>query len=110
MTTTPSSGGMAGFALLRYALETDPREDRLRTLSHSVQALDLRLARTLAWVRDQPLEALGYAGWQAFCRERVDWGESWVRDMVRLVRSGLHQVIAAACRDQIPLALAVQSP
>lgn len=88
----------------------DPRDLVLRTLSHGLQALDLRLARVLAWLRDQPLETLGYPGWQAFCRERVDWGESWVRDMVRLVRSGLSEVVVAACRGELPLAVAVKAP
>lgn len=96
--------------LVRLALQRDEREARLQALASSVQALDLRLARILAWLRDQPLETLGYPGWQVFCRERVDWGESWVRDMVRLVRSGLSVVIGAACRSEIPLSLATQAP
>lgn len=97
-------------SLSQVVLAQDPRDARLRALARSVQGMDLRLARLLAWFRDQALELLGFSGWQAFCRERVDWAESWIRDMVRLVRSGLDQVVAAACRGQVQLAVAVKAP
>lgn len=97
-------------ALTRLALAVDTREARLRDLARALPALDLRLARLLAWLREQDLAALGYPGWLAFLRENVEWGESWVRDMTRLVRSGLGDVIRAACEGRIALSVAAQAP
>lgn len=100
---------MGTSVLARLALELDRREDVLRTLARALPSLDLRLARLLAWLRSQDLAPLGFAGWQAFLMEKVDWGESWVRDMLRLVRSNLMPVIRAACEGRVPLSLAVQA-
>lgn len=97
-------------ALTRAALAADTRAIRLRTLVHALPALDLRLARILAWLRGQDLASLGVPGWTAFLRERVDWGESWVRDMMRLVRSGLLVVVRAACEGRVALSLAAKAP
>lgn len=97
-------------AVAALALATDARAVRLRALVHALPALDLRLARILAWLREQDLAPLGVSGWTAFLRERVDWGESWVRDMTRLVRSGLLHVLRAACEGRIALSLAAKAP
>src|SRR5690606_5169692 len=42
--------------------------------------------------------------------ERVDWGSSWVRAIVRLVESPLDDVKAAAAAGRVPLRVAVTAP
>jgi hypothetical protein len=90
--------------------DRDTIRARLRLLATVTPALDLRLARVLAWLRAQDLAPLGYPGWLAFTREHVDWGEAWIRSLVRLVRSGLGEVLRAACEGRVPLPVAVTAP
>lgn len=90
--------------------EGEALRSRLHTLARGAPALDLRLARILAWIRTQDLAPLGFPGWLAFTRERVEWGEAWVRSLVRLVRSGLLDVLRAVCAGRIPLGVAVRAP
>src|SRR5690606_23397463 len=45
-----------------------------------------------------------------FCAERVDWGQAWIRALVRLVESPLDHVKAAAAAGALPLRWAVQAP
>lgn len=90
--------------------ERDRIWSRLRVLAAATPALDLRLARVLAWLREQDLAPLGYPGWSAFTREHVGWGEAWIRSLVRLVRSGLEHVLHAACQGTVPLTVAVTAP
>lgn len=85
-------------------------EAALRAHVREVHALDVELAWVLAWLRGQPLETLGYTSWESFRDERVDWAEAWVREMVRLVLSGLPRVVAAVAAGEVPVGLAVQAP
>ena len=103
--------GMGVARLLAGAwLDGEAIRSRLKALATAAPALDLRLARLLAWLRVQDLAPLGYPGWIAFTREHVDWGEAWIRGLVRLVRSGLGEVLRAACEGRVALAVAVGAP
>jgi len=79
-------------------------------LARQDAALSLRLAMVLAWVKRHDVSALGYSSFTAFCRERVGWADSWLRDLVRLVESPLDLVKAAACAEIVPLRVAVKAP
>ena len=84
--------------------------EELQVLARASGALDLRLARLVAWFRSQDLVPLGFSSYSAFCRERVPLCDSWLRDLVRLVESELDLVLAAVCRGELPLTVAVQAP
>lgn len=90
--------------------ERDTIQARLHALAAASSALDLRLARVLAWLRVQDLAPLGYPGWLSFTREHVGWGEAWIRSLIRLVRSGLGQILRAASEGRISLTVAVTAP
>jgi hypothetical protein len=90
--------------------EEDTIRARLRALAAGAPALDLRVARVLAWLRTQDLASLGYSGWLSFTAEHVDWKEGWLRSLVRLVRSGLSVVLQAVCSGRLPLSIAVGAP
>jgi len=82
----------------------------LRELARQEAGLVLRLAMVLSCIKRFDVAELGYSGFHAFCRERVDWGWSWVRALVRLVESPLHRVKAAAAAGRVPLRVAVGAP
>ena len=76
----------------------------------STPALQLRLAQLAAWFKNQDLLPLGYTSWAAFARERLDLGDSWSRDLVRLVEADLPRVKAAVVSGDLPLRVAVKAP
>ncbi|MFZ5479944.1 MAG: HNH endonuclease [Myxococcota bacterium] len=78
--------------------------------ARAAAALDLRAARFVAWFKRQDLRPLGYASYRVFAAQHVDWCDSWLRALVRLVESPLDKVKAAACRLEIPLRDAVRAP
>src|SRR5690606_33008544 len=82
----------------------------LRDLAGQEAALALRLGMVLACIKQFDVAELGYSGFLSFCRDRVDWGSSWMRAIVRLVESPLEQVKAAAAAGLVPLRVAVQAP
>jgi len=82
----------------------------MAALARQDAALALRIAMLLAWVERRDLSDLGYSSFAGFCRERVDWRGSWLRDLVRLVESPLHLVKEAARRQVVPLRVAVRAP
>src|SRR5688572_23219231 len=86
------------------------RVDQLVALAEGAAALDLRLARHLAWFKRQDLLPLGYASYRTFAAAHVDWSDSWMRACVRLVESPLERVKAAACHGILPLRVAVLAP
>ena len=106
----PAAGVGVARLLMQAWTDGEAIRTRLKALATAAPALDLRLARLLAWLRVRDLAPLGYAGWIAFTREHVDWGEAWIRSLVRLVRSGLGAVLRAACEGRIPLTVAVVAP
>jgi hypothetical protein len=73
-------------------------------------ALDLRLGRLLAWFKNQDLSAIGFQSYTAFCRERIDWGSTWLRKMVRLANTDLPLVKEAVCQGVLPITVAVEAP
>jgi hypothetical protein len=83
--------------------------DEMIVLAKAGAALDLRLARMLAWVKRQDLAPIGYSSYTAFCRERVEWRISWLRQLIRLVESDLELVKAAVCRGGLQLTTAVRA-
>jgi hypothetical protein len=94
-----------------------PRRDRaralfggLRELCGATGALSLALAMRIAWLARQDPADLGHLTFTAFCRERIDWGTSWRRSLVRLVESPLDLVKRAAHAGLIPLRVAVRAP
>jgi len=84
--------------------------DEMIVLGKAGAALDLRLARMLGWFKRQDLAPIGYSSHLAFCRERVEWRDTWIRQLVRLVESDLEVVKAAVCRGGLPLSVAVLAP
>jgi len=84
--------------------------DLIVGLARQEGALALRLGMVLAWAKRQDPTVLGYPSFTAFCREHVEWSDSWLRDVVRLVESPLDLVKAAVCRDLLPLRVAVTAP
>ncbi|MFZ5481436.1 MAG: HNH endonuclease signature motif containing protein [Myxococcota bacterium] len=82
----------------------------LCTHARAGTALDLRAALVISWFKRQDLRPLGYASYRVFAAQHVDWGDSWMRDLVRLVESPLERVKAAACRGEVPLREAVRAP
>ena len=83
---------------------------QLQALASQGAALDLRLARLLVWFSRQDLAPLSYPSFTAFCRERVEWRTSWLRDLRRLVQSPLDMVKRAASVGEISLRVAVVAP
>ena len=73
-------------------------------------ALDLRVARLIAWFKRQSLLPIGYTSYRTFAVHHVDWSDSWIREVVRLVESPLERVKAAVCIGLIPLREAVRAP
>ncbi len=110
----PQQSPVVPSALVAACLARRPSEpdllQGLAALAQQDQALCLRLAMVLAWVKRQDLLPLGYTSFSAFCRERVDWGGSWVRALLRLVESPLDQVKRAVCGGLVPLRVAVGAP
>src|SRR5688572_30170850 len=84
--------------------------EHLVALSRGGAALDLRVARHIAWFKRQDLRALGYASYRVFAAAHVDWCDSWMRECVRLVESPLERVKAAVCLGLVPLRVAVRAP
>ena len=82
---------------------------RMAALAGGGRALDLRQARLLAWFRTQDLALLGYPGFPAFLRERVDWKSSWTYQLMKLASSGLPRIQAAAAMGLISLEQAFQA-
>ncbi len=94
-----------------------PRADRLAELRGTVEqlategaAIDLRLARLIGWIRANDVARLGYSSFTAFCKERVPWRTSQLRDLLRLVGSPLELVKEAASSGLIPLSIALLAP
>jgi hypothetical protein len=83
---------------------------RMVDLVDAGQALDLRLARLLAWFKRQDLAPLGIPSYTSFCAERVDWKSTWIRQLVRLASSELEAVKMAVCTGAIPITTAVLAP
>jgi len=117
MVTTPPPSPVILGPVLRAALAARLRgqhveraTDELRDLAREEAGLSLRLAMVLACIKQFDLVELGYSGFLAFCKERVDWKQAWVRALVRLVESPLDLVKAAAASGQLPLRVAVQAP
>jgi len=81
----------------------------MASLARAGRALDLRVARLIAWFERTDLERLGYSSLTAFCRERVGWGGTWQRQLVRLVESDLG-LVKRAVSHGFPLTLAVLAP
>ena len=90
--------------------EVDDILDRMIDLSRAGRALDLRLARLLAWLKRMDLSPIGYGSYTAFCRERVDWKSSWTHQLVRLAESDLEEVKTAVCLGMIRMTDAVRAP
>jgi len=114
-TTTESFGSRQTVDAALSGIERCSRRARavlngLASLARQDAALRLRLAMVLAWVKRQDPSVLGYSSFTAFCREHVGVGNSWMRDLVRLVESPLDLVKAAACRAIVPLRIAVKAP
>jgi hypothetical protein len=84
--------------------------DRMMELVDAGQALDLRLARLLAWFKKQDLAPLGVPSYTAFCAERIEWKSTWLRQLVRLASSDLPCVKAAVCLGALPMTVAVLAP
>lgn len=97
---------------LERARQSSASLDHLRgTLSglgRDGAALDLRLARLLAWFKGQDLAPLGYPSFGALCRALVEWKSSWLRGLVRLVQSPLDLVKQAVCDGLLPIREAVR--
>ncbi|NOY26183.1 MAG: HNH endonuclease [Oligoflexia bacterium] len=85
-------------------------ERAVELLAQQGQALDLRLARLVAWFKTEDLSELGYPGFGAFCRECVAWKSSWLRSLVRLAQSPLQLVKDAVCQGWLPLSAAIEAP
>ena len=74
------------------------------------QAITIRVARLLAWMKTQDLTSLGFGSYSALCTAHVAWGGTWLRQLVRLASSDLPLVKAAASSGLIPLTVAVLAP
>jgi len=83
---------------------------RLELLANSGRALDLRMARLLAWIKGRDLAPLGFPTFRSFCIEHVDWGASWLGQLIRLTEADLPRIMAAVCTGQLPLSKAVRAP
>ena len=73
-------------------------------------ALDLRLARLLAWLKRADLAPTGWTTWRAWCREHVSLSDGRLRQLVRLADSDLDGVKAALSAGDIPLDVALLAP
>ena len=90
-----------------YAAALDAR---MHVLAFVGRELDLEQAQVLAFLRRQPLASRGWPSWSAFCREHVEWGETWIRQLIRLVESDLELVKSVVRSGQLPLYKAVRAP
>ncbi|MBW1877628.1 MAG: HNH endonuclease [Deltaproteobacteria bacterium] len=83
--------------------------EEMVSLARAGGALDLRLARLIAWFKRQDLAPLGYSSLPTFCRERVGWGGTWQRQLVRLVESDL-KLVKRAVFHGLPMTVAILAP
>ena len=88
----------------------EPWIQGLADLAGANAATELRIARVCAWIKRQDLVPVGHSTWASFRRERVEWSDSWTRDLLRLVESPLNKVKAAVCTGLLPLRVAVRAP
>ena len=72
-------------------------------------ALDLRLARLLAWFKTQDVSALGFQSYTAWLEEKVGWKSTWLRKMVRFAEADLPVVREAVCQGALPISVALRS-
>ena len=84
--------------------------DVLLDLLGAGNAIDLRIARIAAWIKCQDPAGCGYVSHSAIFREHIGWGDSWLRQLVRLVESDLSLIQAAVCVGKLPLSVAVRAP
>src|SRR5262245_33705408 len=71
--------------------------------------LKIRFARLMAWMKRTDLSLVHYSNWSAFVVALSYWKESWTREMMRFVESGLdHIMMLVACRV-IPLTLGIRA-
>ena len=70
------------------------------------QAIKLRAARILAWMKTKDLSPLNVPGWTACVEEYSPWSASTTREYVRLAESPLEIVREAAVAKMIDLAAA----
>jgi hypothetical protein len=90
------------------SFEEELREE-ITSVAYASGALDLRLARLLAWFKRQNLAPLGWQSYTAFCKEKVAWGSTWLRKLVRLAEADLPLVKAAVCSGVLPISHAVRA-
>src|SRR5688500_16459253 len=104
--------------LARAALElpdsrTSPPEEVLACVGQLFRArvpLELDLALLLAWIKRADVAKLGYSSFGAFVAERVAWGPSWLRALIRLVECPLDLVKRAVALGAVPLSVAIRAP
>lgn len=82
----------------------------LRVLSSSGAALELRLARLCAHIRQLDLAPLGYPSFRAFAREKVPWRHSRLYQLLKLVCSQLDRIQEAVRAGVVPITRAAQLP
>ncbi len=81
----------------------------MRDLAGAGNAVALRIARLCAWIKTVDPADCGYPSHRALFRECVAVGDSWLRDLIRLVESELPLVLAAVCRGELSLTVAVKA-
>ena len=91
-------------------LAADELLEQLHCLRFATPALDLRLARLVAWFKRNDVLPLGYSSFSAFARAEVDLGDSWMRDLVRLAEAELPLIKTAVSMGLVPLRDAVKAP
>src|SRR5262245_34823272 len=81
----------------------------VKALAREEVVLTIRFARLMAWMKRTDLSLVDYSSWSAFVLGRSYWKESWTREMIRFVESGLdHIMMLVACRV-IPLTLGIRA-
>jgi hypothetical protein len=78
----------------------------VKAVGNEKQAIQIRVARLLAWAKTQDVQQAGYPGWAAFRTEHSPWRVSQTRAYVRLAQSELDVVQEAVSNNEIEFTLA----
>ena len=82
--------------------------EALHVLAHREAALDLRLARLCAFLREADLAHLGFPSFRALAAEHVPWRTARLYDLMRLACSPLEAIKRAVSLGDVPITRAAQ--
>src|SRR6187455_3107377 len=93
----------AGRKLRRHLVQ------HVKAVAREEVVLKIRFARLMAWMKRTDVSLVDYPGWTAFVVGVSYWKESWTREMIRFVESGLDHIMMLVACKVIPLSLGIRA-